>query len=262
VPHVGWIYNGREYSIAEALEIARHEGSFDGFIEPALRQMADDERPANWISPSMINKCLRQPFLKREVDYHLRTHDCWSRSVGTAIHDWLSRAIEHDPDDVIKELRLKEEMEFDGVPLIFAAQADRVIISQGKVIDFKTKKSLYRAKLPDPDHVGQVNLYAHMLRKHGYTINSAEIWYATPSPITRKDENGDKYFHVDTLSAPVEMWPDEGCAQMLQVLGYAVARIIKTGELPPAYSPSDPRAWQCNYCPVADECARRALSET
>lgn len=94
---------------------------------------------------------------------------------------------------------------------------------------------------PYDGHVRQLNLYAWLLRQHGYTVETAEVVYIDMS---------------QPLRLGVPLWPEEQTLAYLQER-FAALEEVGPDALPEGVWGDEDEKWQCNYCPVAAECQRR-----
>lgn len=258
MPQVGWEMDGQRWSLEEALQIAREETFFQGFPKALIKQLQEDERPVQWISPSMAGGCLRQTFLRREHDYHLDPRERYAMGIGSAIHDWLS--VTDDGGHILKEVRLKYSL--GGEPeLILSGQIDRFDIKRGVLLDYKTTNSVWRKDRPNYQYTLQQNLYVYLLRKHGYEVNEIFLWYAVPRPKRKKVGEGEYITEVDRLVVEIPIWTEEEQQAALDELETNIRYIMATGDLPPRYAADDEDAWRCRFCPVEEICMDLTLSE-
>lgn len=257
MPQIGWEIDGERWSLEEALQIARTEGAWQGYPAPVLQRLVATERDEDVISPSMAAGCLRQAFLRREVDYYADPRERFAAGIGTAVHEWLAGS--EDSDRIIKETRF--EIPVAGNPLLkLSGQIDRFDIEHGILIDFKTTNSLYKKDPPPYDYVLQQNLYIYLLRRHGYEVKRSFLWFVVPKTKRKKVEEG-FITEVDRMLVEVPIWPPDEQWAAVDALAERIRAILRTGELPPPYAPDDENAWRCQFCPVAEICAQRALDE-
>lgn len=260
MPQVGWVIDGKKYTFAEAEQLAKKDGAVGGFIYPILNVMREQKRWPGVISPSMAGGCLRQAFLRFQEDYYIDPQSVFTPGIGTAMHEWLM--LSEDYSDVMKEDRLWTSVEASsGRVYKLSGQIDRFEIDRKTLYDFKTTGTLYRKYPPSYQHVLQQNLYVYLLRKHGYEVERAFLWYVVPKTIRRKQEDGSYKQEVDAKLVPVPIWDIEEQEAKVLELADRIDHIITTNELPAAYGEEDEDIWRCNYCPVAAQCAELVLNE-
>lgn len=248
MPFAGWKVEDVLFTTDEALAIAEMTGSFEEIPYAALRVMTDnmEERSPFVLSPSSATDCPRRRFLKVEFPYYLKLKAVWRMGRGTAVHTWLESA-----DHGITENRLFSRIMIGETAVDISGKPDHY--HDGMVTDYKTTDSLEyydfetkkKKRMPPakPEHIVQVNLYAHLLEENGYPVSAAQIWYVTT--------NKDTTFRI----VPVPVWTSKERYAMLQELATPIARVKETGYLPDPY-PED--YWLCQYCEVRDICRQLA----
>jgi len=84
-------------------------------------------------------------------------------------------------------------------------------------------------------HDKQINIYAWLLSRKGYTVRTAEIVYMAPD---------------DMLRIPVPLWGED------EVRPYIEHRLacLYTEAAPSGVADNPEENWQCRYCEVADNC--------
>jgi len=110
------------------------------------------------IAPPMIRKLLVEMWDQLKVD----AEDFLPSQLGTAWHTYLSG---YKLDGVLQEIRLK--MEIDGVPV--TGGIDWFHIQSGWLNDWKTSSTGVWIFGRD-EWVSQLNVYAELLRRAGYTV--------------------------------------------------------------------------------------------
>ena len=229
------------------------QGHFFGIVAPALKKMVSEERPREWLSPSSAGGCMRQRVLRLEEDYYQDLYQSWVPSVGTAIHDWLS--VQQD-DDTLREHRLKMAVEHEGTTYYLSGQIDRYNPDTREILDFKTTRSFWGKKLPDPDHVLQLNLYAHLLEHHQHPVERMRLWYVKPEVVRKRDSGN---YLVDSRLFDAPLWaPNERQAALDDLVTRHHDAFTKG--LPEPYAPDHPKYYRCGWCPVRDACYARAMA--
>jgi hypothetical protein len=146
-----------------------------GFDYMILRSMFDDissEQRRTEIHVTDLTGCLRKAALDKISPAPEYVHEKMSRWMGSHMHGVLEGSNEF----VDSELPVA----WDGI----VGCAD-VVYKNGRLLDFKTSRWLYPAKLPYGSHSLQVNIYAWMLRKMGRQIDRLQIQYIDMSGPTK-----------------------------------------------------------------------------
>lgn len=232
---------------------------------------------------------MRQPTIAAEVDYYVALDDLWQASMGTAIHGWLE-----DAEDDNHELHLSAEISADTpegvVPVTFRGTIDHYDPETRRITDYKTvsgftyydpeRKTNVPREFPDPKHVIQVNLYAHLCRLNGIAVDEAQIWYVVAGKPRRSKEKDTTIADFLGISpeevqaydirwsrpsvtkrmVPVELWPEQHAEQALMELAEPLALAKATGTMPhPALDAEE--NFQCRFCPLAVQLRCRQLEE-
>lgn len=146
-----------------------------GFDYMILRSLFDDrtsEKRRSEIHVTDLTGCLRKAALDKLSPAAEVVHETLARWMGTHMHGVL----EGSNDLVDSEL----DVAWAGI----VGRAD-VVYRDGRLLDFKTSRWIFPAKLPYGSHALQVNIYAWMLRKMGRPINRLQIQYIDMSGPTK-----------------------------------------------------------------------------
>lgn len=126
---------------------------------PVLNYLVQVER--DYLSPTTIQRCAREVFLRNAADYAVDPKKAWVRARGTLQHS----ALEKYPEG-LTEVRLQRTIVLNGVTYVIRGTADNIIPRQGMIRDWKTVERLTKTKyfgsLPKEDHVEQISLYGWM----------------------------------------------------------------------------------------------------
>jgi CRISPR/Cas system-associated exonuclease Cas4 (RecB family) len=178
------------------------------------------------------------------------------RFLGSALHAYL----EDKDGTILHELKV-EALGIEG-------SVDAFYSDVGRIIDFKTSRWLSPSKLPYGSHIQQVNIYAELLRRMGYGVNSAAVQYIDltgPSkcrsckvPYEPNEYGilicpacGGNYRDAHTGGAifEVDLLPSE------EVTEYIVDRRDKLNDaLSTVVLPEAERSYLCGYCPFQQQC--------
>lgn len=106
--------------------------------------------------------------------------DPWPAIVGTAIHDWLERAVnrfqaENQQHDWLTELRVQPD------PLV-QGRSDAFHVPTGTVVDYKTTnadtmRKLRKGEPPSPGYITQINLYGLGHERAGRVVKNVALVY-------------------------------------------------------------------------------------
>lgn len=160
-----------ELPISECLSCALAGDPPCGYSYPLLKSiLGDDEKSnrANEIHVTDLTGCTRKAWYDKTDPSPEYVHEKLTRWLGTQMH----KVLEGTDQYLDSELRLAA----DGI----VGTAD-VVFKNGTVIDFKTTRWIYPARLPYGSHSLQVNVYAWMLRQMGREVNSLYIQYIDAS---------------------------------------------------------------------------------
>lgn len=201
------------------------------------------------ISATSLTGCLAKPFIQAVEGYYSRLEDLhWGSFRGSLVHGSMENFKEHEQSlDYLIERRLYGNVPRDDGSLIeVSGQIDNFHISGKKLNDWKTTSLIYEAKLPKPDHVKQLWVYAWLLRENGYEVESAELFYIDAKR---------------TYSAPVPLPSNSVILEWVAPRARLLDKGMRTG-----YSPTPEPSVLCNgrtrdkkvYCGVKEYCSAYA----
>lgn len=152
--------------------IKRGEGCFADPLPVMLALYYPRRRYAD-VTVTQLAGDLRQAILRDRTDYYENPDDMQSALFGTAMHAMFSAK---GTENMLSEERLTAEIEgvkLGGIPDLY------VSADGGTVIDYKTC-SAWQAKaimggMEKPEWQYQVNAYAWLLRRHGFSVECALI---------------------------------------------------------------------------------------
>ena len=117
----------------------------------------------NGLHVTDLVSCPRKVYLGKVDPQPEQVHKALARFKGSAIHAYIDRQ---------NSIGVKEEtMEWDGV----VGSPDNY--HNGRLIDYKTTKDIYKHLMPYGEHEVQLNIYAYMLEKQGKKVDSMALQY-------------------------------------------------------------------------------------
>jgi CRISPR/Cas system-associated exonuclease Cas4 (RecB family) len=271
-------------TIDACLQCAR-EGALPGCHQtaPVIAGIVRGLRPDSFgLTVTTLISCVRKTRLMREVPYWLKPSESYWAYRGTLMHG-VAALYAAEADQIIAEQRFAMLVEtLDGRLVEVTGQPDLVLLDQARILDFKTTKSVptgWRSYMcPETEqvisegpyalrrrfivcpycrlgqhevkaieviseprakaqHVLQLSLYRLLLHRHGIEVTAGEIVY--------QDMDTQRRIPVDLMSlADAERYLRERVTLATQL------------ELPSVLTDEE-ELWQCDYCPVRDECERQ-----
>lgn len=248
----------------ECLTCARTGNQPCGYDYIVLRAMYGNnssESRQGEVHVTDLTGCLRKSWYDKVQPEAERPHETLARSLGTMVHG----AIEGSDQWVESELRV----EVEGL----VGKAD-IVYADGRLVDLKTTRWLFPAKVPYGSHSLQVNLYAYALKLMGRPVNRLQIQYIDMSGPTKCRKcrvpvqmfEGElkcpvcfqfiKNAHLGAVLVDVPMMPDEEVKQLLEERRDALQSALDM-QMPPAKEPG----YLCGYCAHTISCAPGDLEE-
>jgi len=251
--------SGKRVSFEEAIATAEAYGEFGGMPYEILRAMhanLSKDRP-DGISVTQLLGCARKVFLDGKVEYALEPHENYATFRGSIIHKFLE---EFSDKEMGAEVRV--EREYRGVVLSGQPDSVRIISPNGgrKVIrDWKSVKELPRFDSAYTHHKQQINLYRWLLGLDPRLTDLEIVYFSMDGikvlPLKRGGTN--RYGRA----IPNEVWDDAEVEKFLDDR-LMIINAQRTHDQPIRYETvEEEHLWECNYCPVKQECYRRAAEE-
>lgn len=209
------------------VQITNLTGLPDTYVE-AVRSFFTYENKDSDISVTQLMDAPRIVQLKMRHDDAI-TQDVtdlfWSM-LGNVAHFILER---HGSIVDISEKRFT--VDFNG----FKLSGKMDCYHEGMVTDYKLT-SVYTVKkdLKSADWEQQINLYAYLLRRHGYTVNNGQIFVMMRDWMKSRSTYEKGYPAYPVLCQPVRLWSDEECDKFLneRIALHKAAYDLKDNELP------------------------------
>ena len=209
------------------------------------------------ISASTLLSCPRTFGLLHYYPYYEPVEDGWIKSMGTIVHSMIE-SDDDDLPDVIRERRIRKEIECDGMPIAITGKPDEINVKHGVLIDYKTKETL--PSKADTAHEYQFNVYA-WLCKGGTFLDTGEvadidIVRGGMHYITRKSKNPFK-----KIGYPV--WPTEKTEDAIRQRLRPIVEFLKTGVIPQC-SPFKEYGgmWKCDCVKIEKQLEERSIERT
>jgi hypothetical protein len=202
------------------------------------RKLGEREGIAHDFSATALTMCPRAFALQDRCDYAEHPQDFYARDSGDAHHAWIDRSGPFE--GVHQETRKYKDYTLpNGHTFTLSGKADWVDTTLREIGDFKRTK--FAPKQPYESHQIQVNVYADLWAEE---FEPERLWV--------------EYFDGTYHKHDVRVWSE----------GERYAFIVEKGEellktrvledyLPPRL-PDYPKAMNCKYCPVLDECEELA----
>jgi len=224
-----------------------------GYSYPLLNSIYQrSNRPGIHVT-DLTSPCARNVYYRKMHPAPINPSSMLLANVGTAVHT-------HIEDKVFDDEHVWTEMKLDAFGIVGSAD---LYLSNGTLIDIKTKRWMKIEHVPSQDHVVQINIYRVMLQNMGYEVNDMYINYidtsgasrckVCSSPLTmimgtlRCPNCGKKQStnsHLGAVLVRVEAVPDEKVKSMIMVKRDALLKAIRES------TPPDPNVtWLCRFCP-------------
>lgn len=145
--------------------------------------------------------------LRHEQEIKQDVTDLFWSMLGNVAHLILER---HGSIVDVSEKRFT--VDFDG----FKLSGKMDCYHEGTVTDYKLT-SVYTVKkdLKSADWEQQINLYAYLLRMHGYTVNKGQIFVMMRDWMKSRSKYEKGYPAYPVLCQPVRLWSDDECDKFL-----------------------------------------------
>jgi len=135
----------------------------------------------------------------------LEVSDFWNTFIGTAIHGGIAASIKDDKRYVIEK---RQVAEVNGIKI--SGTPDVVDTVDGIIYDHKTMTTAAFGLEVKPEYEAQLNIYAYMLRKNGFTINGLKLncIYLDWRKAACKHADPTKYPQTPCRIIEVPLWTD------------------------------------------------------
>jgi len=179
LPQVGWLVKDkkgdyRPISHDKLMAFARTYPK--GFhYTPEMLDGMFQHQERDYMSPTMLANCPREVVLRRQLDYYVCVDYAWPAYRGTIGHAIMENSLKQEPDAIIeKRLMCEFILKPSGERIILAGTPDKVLPSQGLLVDYKTiqERDLGATK---NYWIPQLSAYRWMLLQHGIVITRALI---------------------------------------------------------------------------------------
>ena len=247
MPLEGIIVDGQPYSFDDALEIAK-KGVFPlpypvvAAVVSVIRQR-DLERDPSQISVTDLTGCPRAKVLKMLEPYYYDLDRTISVFRGIITHDILAR---YAAENAVVETRISRE--YNGYTLY--GTPDSVVLrvsGRYNLVDFKTTKKIPLYS-PYSNHIAQVNVYRYILGIPVSEVDIDIVYIALDEGKVASKRLKDKH-----------LWSDEEVEKFLDEYFVPLAKIVENKELLSISAiPESVLSWACGYCPVIQQCLRKA----
>jgi hypothetical protein len=252
MPLVGITIDGVPYKFDDALDLARKNllplpyPVIATVVETIRRK--DSERSPSEVSVTDLTGCPRSKVIRILDDYYLDLEKLLTVFRGTLVHEVLAKYAAENATVETRAYRDYKGYRLYGTP-------DSVVLrSNGRylLVDFKTTKRVPQYS-PYTNHITQVNVYRWLL---GLPVleTDMEIVYISLDDAKvvakRLDQNRG------------QVWTDEDVEKFLDDRFVPLAKLVEEKEVIPVSMLSDSiLSWACGYCPVVEQCLRRARQE-
>jgi len=165
--HIKCSYHGEVISKTDCLACARRNIIPPCGLEFTLLSalFSGEDRSAEIHVTDLVH-CLRKSFLDKTSPEPEFPHKMLARFKGIAIHEGIEKI-----NAANQELGVEFPLLLDGIAGRLDVTYDNVLV------DYKTAKEIYADRLPYGEHALQLNIYAHILRKMGRTVNHLVVVY-------------------------------------------------------------------------------------
>jgi hypothetical protein len=109
-----------------------------------------------------------------------------------------------------------------------SGQFDRLSVKDGHLTDYKASSTYSIKGGAKPEWVAQANIYATMLREHGFAVNKADDLVVLRDWQKSKAQHDRDYPQAPVVVLPVELWSPERCEQYIldRLLAHANAQHV------------------------------------
>ena len=239
----------------DCLKCAQHMPTLCGFDYSLLNSVYATMEVRPDIHVTDLTTCLLKSWFTKKHPKAEAPHEMLARYIGTAIHKDIGK----DNDISMSEVTVKYK---DVI-----GTADRLYLKDGRLIDYKTARGIYLGRLPYGNHETQLNMYAYMLEKSGYEINSMALQYISLSGPTmcRKCRRsvvwseagfvcpacGKSYpkGHLGVYTCEVVRYSNDEIEEVFEARRKELSSALKKNKRPSA----EP-GWICGYCSYLADC--------
>jgi hypothetical protein len=114
------------------------------------------------------------------------------------------------PDAISSDVLLEQTLSVEIEGMVISGTMDKFTISTGRLEDYKnTKVYAYLNEESRKKWNAQLNIYAYMLRQHGYTVKEAEICAIFKDHTVMNVKRNKDYPPLPVTSIPVKLYDDE-----------------------------------------------------
>lgn len=230
--------NKGDIPFEDCLECAKTGENQCHFTYPILKGITEEVTSRNYISVTSLLGCTRNTYFTMHNDIYVSPEDLYFLFRGTISHHIIEN---NQQDNALVEqtfTRKHQGLKLTGTP-------DVILPEQGKIIDYKTTRSLPRYKWPYSNHTLQLNLYRWLVAEE-YDIKELEVQYLDMSGVKR---------------CPAKI-KEERTQELLDTKLSTLNACFDIEQPPPKPKPDSPDRWQCNgYCHVSDICEREHEEE-
>lgn len=253
----GYTFNGKKtHTFKECLDECTNKCMPRQLLVAIVKSLEQDYHTGNYISVTALNGCLRQTYLERKVDYHIRPVDrAWAPVRGSLIHGMLE-----SQDKRRYIIENKYYIEINGIRI--HGTVDSFDRKTKTITDYKTMKDgglpMIMRNGPKKEHILQANAYKIFLEKgvsldkrykRKYKAEHLEIVYIGMSDVV---QTGSKKAVVDKGSLKFYTVPDVPILPEREVLDHieknskVLNNAFEYNKVPP---PPDigTQAWLCGF---------------
>ena len=241
-----------------ALQLAKERHEAFPYPYPLVKGIVDSvQNRGEYISATSILHCLRADYLKRRTPFYQSVDALYPAFRGTLFHALMEKNVPENGRIEEKIKRVHRGIEIGGTfdsLLTFQDTEDssRYVLQDWKTTDNLPKYGAY------PSHVAQVNIYRWLLgldpEKTTLEVHYFSMKGHKSCPLRESSTRGGR-------TSVSQYWTDE------QVEAYLDDRLVKLkasldANIPMPYAlVTEDEKWECQYCPVRQECAVGATQE-
>jgi len=180
---------------------------------------------------------IRRSLLSHLVDYYIEPQHGYYSARGRIIHDGQQlAAVQFLTDEIEVETEKRLHVNVAGQDI--SGKFDIYYVRRGLLLDYKSTSRI--PEEPYPNHIQQLNAYAYILMRNGYTVNEMGLVYMTFS--------GEKMM-------PVEIWPPDETEALLEELVNFYVEYLHEHKVPPRSACVNAQSgWICRFCPFQRFC--------